>query len=420
MRLISLLLLSFLVFSCATRPSEKVSNPLDLYVQGVRLLEQKKHDRAIQQFSLIRENYPFDPISSIASVKLGDAYFAKKDYLLASSVYEDFLRLHPEDENVPYVISRLAACYERLSLSVDRDQANTLKAIEHLTYLKNRFPTSSFAREADQRLARLQEKVADREFYVAEFYFKTRKFNAAIWRLEYLLENFPDYRRTDTVLLYLAQSYRELGNLERAEIYARTLKEKFPNSPYVRSLFRERKRLDLKESPSRAAEGAIRPVRLDVEQIELPPETHPEKKGRTMEAIKVDKRKPVEISSDTMEGLENQRYMVFKGNVVVKQEDLFLLCDELTVFLEEGEDEIKKAIAKGGVKILQGDRVATSKEAIFDNAQGEIVLKGDVVVFSGSDRLRGEEVTYYLDEERVTVKGQKEKRANIIFIPKRE
>ncbi|MEM2936685.1 MAG: lipopolysaccharide transport periplasmic protein LptA, partial [Candidatus Bathyarchaeia archaeon] len=229
------------------------------------------------------------------------------------------------------------------------------------------------------------------------------------------------YKKREAVILYLFLSYKELGNLEKAEVYANMLKEQFPESPYVRAFLRERKRLDGKERISRERRVSLTPVRFDSQEIELVPTlaTETAKRGGAMEAIRVDKKKPVEISSDSMEGVEGQRYMVFRGNVVVKQEDLFLLCDELAVLLEEQEDEIKRAIAKGNVKILQGDRIATSREAIFDNAQGEIVLKGDVVVFSGSDRLRGEEVTYNLSEEKITVKGQKEKRANVIFTPKR-
>ena len=106
-------------------------------------------------------------------VKLGDAYFEKKEYLLAGGVYTDFLNAHPDDENVPYVLWRLAECFENLSLTIDRDQAYTLKAIERLTYLKNRYPSSQYALEADESLVRLNQKLADRELYVGDYYYRT-------------------------------------------------------------------------------------------------------------------------------------------------------------------------------------------------------------------------------------------------------
>ncbi len=114
-----------------------------------------KYDKAIEKFSSIRENYPFDPMALIATVKLGDAYFAKKEYVLASGVYEDFFKSHPEDENIPYVLSRLGECYDKTSLSIDRDQTYILRSIERLTYLKNRYPASIHTKESEPRLAKM-------------------------------------------------------------------------------------------------------------------------------------------------------------------------------------------------------------------------------------------------------------------------
>jgi outer membrane assembly lipoprotein YfiO len=90
-------------------------------------------------------------------VKLGDAYFEKKEYLLAAGVYDDFFNAHPDDENIPYVVTRLGECYERLSLSFDRDQDYTLKAIEKYRYVINRFPASSYTKIADERLKGLEQ-----------------------------------------------------------------------------------------------------------------------------------------------------------------------------------------------------------------------------------------------------------------------
>ena len=129
-KIIVLVIACLLLVSCGSKAVKKTGNPGDLYVEGVNLMNQKKYDKAIENFSAIRENYPFDPISFVASVKLGDVYFEKKEYILATGVYEDFLSAHPQDENIPYVLLKLGDCYDLLSLTFDRDQAYTLKAIE--------------------------------------------------------------------------------------------------------------------------------------------------------------------------------------------------------------------------------------------------------------------------------------------------
>jgi lipopolysaccharide transport protein LptA len=129
-------------------------------------------------------------------------------------------------------------------------------------------------------------------------------------------------------------------------------------------------------------------------------------------------RSPIDISSDTMEADQKQNTVTFKGNVVAKQEDLQIFSDTLTAYLNEENDEIDKALAKGNVKILKAERTATCEEALFENAKGEITLKGNVVVYSGSDRLAGDAVIYYINEDRVVVEGEKDKRARITVNPK--
>ncbi|OPY59647.1 MAG: LPS-assembly protein LptD [Syntrophorhabdaceae bacterium PtaU1.Bin034] len=119
-----------------------------------------------------------------------------------------------------------------------------------------------------------------------------------------------------------------------------------------------------------------------------------------------------------MEGLEKGKIIVFKGNVIAKQEDLHLFSDMLTAYVNEETNEIERAKAEGNVKIVKLDRTATCKEAYFYNDKGEIILKGDVVVFSGNDKISGDTVTYYINEDRVVAQGETEKRARAVVTPK--
>ena len=116
---------------------------------------------------------------------------------MASGVYTDFLNSHPDDENAPYVLWQLGQSFEKLSLSVDRDQQYTLKGIERFTYLQNRYPTTQYALDATAPLQRMTQKLADRELYVGAFYYKTGNYNAATIRLEYFLSKYPGAKGTD-------------------------------------------------------------------------------------------------------------------------------------------------------------------------------------------------------------------------------
>lgn len=432
-----LLVACLLLASCASKAPKKVGNPVDLYVAGVNLMQTKKYDKAIENFKAIREQYPFDPMALVAAVKLGDTYFLKKEYVLASGIYEDYFRAYPEEENIPYVLFRLGECYEKLSPSVDRDQAYTTRGIERLTYLRNRYPESSYATDASPRLGRLIQKLADRELYIGEFYFRSAQYNAAIIRLEDMLKRYPDSKNTDKALHYLIRAHRELGNQDRSDEHLERLRSEFPKSIYARSTVRERKSLKPAVADEKVTAVANTPPQYSERtkrEIDLRPQVPQVTKTPTDGSVAVqpagtedgqdkgfgflDRKKPIDIVSDTMEGFDAEKYVIFKGNVIARQDDLYIYSDTMEALISPDTNEIEKANAKGNVKIIKQDRTATSREAFFDNVKGEITLKGDAVVTSGQDRVEGDVVKYYINEDRAVVDGEKNGKAKVIIYPK--
>ncbi len=504
----SLLILSIILLlfpSCAKKAVKPVENPGDLYVQGVEQMKKKKYDNAIVDFARVRESFPFDPIAVVAQIKQGDAYFEKKDYQLAGGTYEDFVNSYPDDENAAYALHRLGECYEKQALTIDRDQAITLKAVERFTFLKNRYPASPYAKDADAHLAGLTQRLAAREFYVGEFYHKAGSYNASILRLEYFLNTYPVAKDRDKALHYLVLDYRELHNPEKAQHYLDMLRQEYPKSHYSVLAARER-RVAAKQAAPRAAArpvvvamdtpvdltyGETRKRDIDLRPIEASPKegigsppqnaaqagpsvaglladnqkdgtkqgtagkgagreeagtakdgatpTEDVKKSGREDGDKVETKKgavkkdpfglstqknPIDVVADTMEAFEKGKTNVFKGNVVVKQEGsgpgqtLYLFSDKVTAFRNEEQNDIQRVDAEGNVRIVKADRTATCKQAFFYNDKRQVVLKGDVVVFEGNDKLTGDTVTYYLDEDRTHVEGQPDKRAHVTITPK--
>lgn len=436
-RILAIITACLLLFACASKPVKKSENPGDLYVEGVNLMKAKKYGKATEKFTEIRENFPFDPMALIATVKLGDAHFERKDYNLALSVYEDFFKAHPEDENIPYVLLRIGECYEKLALSLDRDQTYTFKAIERYTYLINRYPSSDFVPTAEASLKRLNQRLAERELYVGEFYYRTSQYNAAIIRLQSLVEKYPGFPGLDKALYYIAMSYKALGEPVKSDQYLERLQREYPKSTFTKPLASKRERQTLQtrerevppltlETPKRR-DIDLRPMVVTVStEAELVRTTEKNTKNEPQKSKDrnkgsfdfIDKSKPIDIVSDTMEGFDKEKMVVFRGSVVARQDDLYIFTEEIETYLNEESNEIAKAVAKGGVKIVQQDRTATAKEAFFDNMKGEIILKGDVVVFQGQDKITGNVITYYVRENKVLVEGEGEKRARAILTPR--
>jgi outer membrane protein assembly factor BamD len=491
------LLIIFLLFfvSCGGKKVvKKVEDPGVLYVEGVNQMKNKKYSDAISSFARVRENYPFDPIAVVAQVKQGDAYFEKKDYVMAASTYEDFINSYPDDENAAYALKRLGESYEKELPTIDRDQAVTFKALERFVYLKNRYPNSPYAADAVTHINTLSERLAAREFYVGEFYYKSGRYNASIMRLEFMLDRFPQAKSKERALHYLIEDYSILNRPDKAQHYMDMLKSEFPRSPFlktgirtasvsakeekqprrssraqavtqekeapaktetprVNSDFTEKKKKEILltpiQGPAAKEEGNLpeRNIKSAETAVNKDNSLQPEitkAESPVMMADNTDKsskaafdkedrlgffsgKGPIEIDGDSGESLQKGRVLAFKGNVVAKQmspdptQTFYLFCDTLTAFTTEDTKEIEKLEAQGNVRLVKQDKTATSKQALYtkDKDKSQVILKGDVVIFLGSDKLSADTVTYFVEEDRFLVQGDKEKRAKATISPKK-
>lgn len=123
---------------------------------------------------------------------------------------------------------------------------------------------------------------------------------------------------------------------------------------------------------------------------------------------------PIDIKSDRLEAHNKERKIVFQGNVRARQRDTLIFADKLTTYYDRAGKDVERIVAEGNVKITQLDKVATSREAVFENFTRRIILKGDPHLWQGKDELRGEMITVYLDEDRVFVE-----KARGVFTPSR-
>ena len=213
----SLIFLSFFLFiiSCGPPPPEikKEKGPEELMKEGLRYMREAFYEGAIQVFQQIKDKYPYSKYVIMAELKLADALYLKRNYDEAYEAYNEFEKLHPLNPNIPYVIYQKGMChFERVS-TIDRDQFHTKKAKNEFERLIRRFPNSKYARIAKWRLRKCYANLAKHELYVANFYFKMGKYQAALERYRYAIMNYPD----------VGQYYKALKGIKRCE---RKLREK--------------------------------------------------------------------------------------------------------------------------------------------------------------------------------------------------
>ncbi len=147
---------------------------------------------AIEKFEKLKDWFPFSRYAILAELKIGDAHYKLEQYEEAIFAYEEFEKLHPRNEAIPYVIYQIGRCYYDRIDTIDRDQMPAQEAVETFQRLIKQFPNDQYARLAKDHLNKCYKSLAGHEYIVGVFYFKSKHYEAAYSRFMSVISNYPD------------------------------------------------------------------------------------------------------------------------------------------------------------------------------------------------------------------------------------
>lgn len=192
-KLAGLLLVVLLLHGCAWFNFKKEEPPAEeLTKQGLEYFNNGKYYRAMETFRIVKERFPFSRFSLLAELKSADCEYYQENFPEAVELYKEFEKNHPANEAIPYVVFQIGRSHYKQIDTVDRDTSQAKEAIKVFARQVRTFPKSSYVTEANILSERARTFLANHELYVAEFYFRTRKYLPAKGRAEFLLANYGD------------------------------------------------------------------------------------------------------------------------------------------------------------------------------------------------------------------------------------
>jgi lipopolysaccharide export system protein LptA len=150
---------------------------------------------------------------------------------------------------------------------------------------------------------------------------------------------------------------------------------------------------------------------------------------------------PLHITAARLEADQNERVVIFSGQVKATYGDSILYADQLRVYYEQppagtktpapaaqekkdtsplgdlGGGKINRIVARGGVRLVQEDKVATGQEATYFRAKDEIVLVGNPQLWRAENTLKGERIIFNLRTNKVLVESSPKKRVEANLYP---
>ena len=152
-----------------------------------------------------------------------------------------------------------------------------------------------------------------------------------------------------------------------------------------------------------------------------------------------EKEVPLHITAARLEADQTKGLVIFTGSVKAVYGDATLYSDQLQVYFKAkpappkgtptppqekagqsplgdmGAEKIDRIVAKGNVRMVQEDRVATGDQAIYYKDRDEVVLTGNPQLWRAENTLKGERIIFNLATKKVLVESSPQRRVEALL-----
>jgi outer membrane protein assembly factor BamD len=209
------------------------------YQAGLELAKKESWPEAQQFFEYVKTKFPFSKQAALADLRIADLKFDQHLWAEAVAAYNQFVQLHPSHEEVDYAEYRAGvalfkdapADFFLFPPAEEKDQRQAERAAASLKAFVEKHPQSKWLPDAQKLLAEANDRLAKREWYVAEFYFKRKRWAGAAGRYETLVDRYPGSEHEVDALLKLAHAATAMDEKHRARTALQKLIVRHPQDP---------------------------------------------------------------------------------------------------------------------------------------------------------------------------------------------
>ena len=233
------LLIILLLTSCSKE--EKVSivkeknietQMIEAFKEGYQELENGDVLFAAKKFNEAELLYPQSKWAPRAALMAAYSYYSQDYYYDAEYELKRFLKVYPNEKNVPYAHYLLGMVYYEKIVDEKKDLGPLVMAEEKFKFIEKKYPNTDFALDATYKLNLIQDYLASKEMYIGVYYIKKKKWIAAINRFKNVVEKYDETSFIDEALHRLVELHYKLGLIEESKKYASLLGYNYQSSEW--------------------------------------------------------------------------------------------------------------------------------------------------------------------------------------------
>ena len=205
---------------------------IEAFKEGYQELENGDVLFAAKKFNEAELLYPQSKWAPRAALMAAYSYYSQDYYYDAEYELNRFLKVYPNEKNVPYAHYLLGMVYYEKIVDEKKDLGPLVMAEEKFQFIEKNYPNTDFALDATYKLNLIQDYLASKEMYIGVYYINKKKWIAAINRFKNVVEKYDETSFIDEALHRLVELHYKLGLIEESKKYASLLGYNYQSSEW--------------------------------------------------------------------------------------------------------------------------------------------------------------------------------------------
>ena len=205
---------------------------IEAFKEGYKELENGDVLFAAKKFNEAELLYPQSKWAPRAALMAAYSYYSEDYYYDAEYELNRFLKVYPNEKNIPYAHYLLGMVYYEKIVDEKKDLGPLVMAEEKFKFIEEKYPNTDFALDATYKLNLIQDYLASKEMYIGVYYINKKKWIAAINRFKNVVEKYDETSFIDEALHRLVELHYKLGLIEESKKYASLLGYNYQSSEW--------------------------------------------------------------------------------------------------------------------------------------------------------------------------------------------
>ena len=239
-----IIILSFI--SCSEK-KEKISlikednlemQMIEAYNEGLKEFNNGDVFFAAKKFNEVELLYPQSIWAPRSILMAAYAFYSNLYFNDAIYELERFLEKYKNHPDTDYAYYLIAICHYNLIVDEKKDLGEIIKAKTYFNLLVKEYPNTDFSEDAKYKLELIDEILASKELYLANYYLDREKWIPAMNRFKKIVNQYDTTIFIEEALFRLVELNYKLGLMDEAKNYAALLGYNYQSSQWYEESYK--------------------------------------------------------------------------------------------------------------------------------------------------------------------------------------